>query len=137
MKKILFTLIAVIATGFYSTVSAQNVAEIKFDQTTVDLGDFSEENPIVTATYTFTNVGNGPLVIHQAVASCGCTVPEYTKEPVLPGKSGTITVTYNGTGKYPGFFKKSITLRTNAKTEMIRLFIEGNMIAKEKKKDKK
>ncbi|MDL2291740.1 DUF1573 domain-containing protein [Bacteroides sp. OttesenSCG-928-F21] len=137
MKKILFTLIAVIATGFYCTVSAQNVAEIKFDQTTVDLGDFSEENPVVTATYTFTNVGNSPLVIHQAVASCGCTVPEYTKEPVLPGKSGTITVTYNGTGKYPGFFKKSITLRTNAKTEMIRLFIEGNMIAKEKKKDKK
>lgn len=71
--------------------------------------------------------------IHQAVASCGCTVPDYTKEPILPGKTGTIKVTYNGTGKYPGHFKKSITLRTNAKTEMLRLYIEGNMTAKDAK----
>jgi hypothetical protein len=56
-------------------------------------------------------------------------VPEYTKEPVPAGKTGTIKVTYNGTGKYPGHFKKSITLRTNGKTEMIRLYIEGNMEA--------
>ena len=51
----------------------------------------------------------------------------------MPGKTGTIKVTYNGEGKYPGSFKKSITLRTNAKTEMIRLYIKGNMIAKEVK----
>jgi len=51
-------------------------------------------------------------------------VPEYTKEPIQPGKKGTIKVTYNGTGKYPGHFKKSITLRTNAKTEMVRLYID-------------
>ena len=70
---------------------------------------------------------------HQAVASCGCTVPEYTKEPIMPGKKGTIKVTYNGTGKYPGHFKKSITLRTNAKTEMVRLYIEGDMTAKDAK----
>ena len=76
---------------------------------------------------------DAPLVIHQAVASCGCTVPEYTKEPIQPGKKGTIKVTYNGTGKYPGHFKKSITLRTNAKTEMMRLYIEGNMTAKDAK----
>ena len=82
---------------------------------------------------TFTNIGDAPLVIHQAVASCGCTVPEYTKEPIMPGKKGTIKVTYNGTGKYPGHFKKSITLRTNAKTEMVRLYIEGDMTAKDAK----
>ena len=48
-------------------------------------------------------------------------------------KTGTIKVTYNGTDKYPGHFKKSITLRTNAKTEMIRLFVEGDMTAKDAK----
>ena len=62
-----------------------------------------------------------PVSYTHLVASCGCTVPDYTKEPILPGKTGTIKVTYNGTGKYPGHFKKSITLRTNAKTEMLRL----------------
>ena len=51
----------------------------------------------------------------------------------IAGKTGTIKITYNGTGKYPGHFKKSITLRTNAKTEMMRLFVEGDMTAKDAK----
>jgi hypothetical protein len=54
-------------------------------------------------------------------------VPEYTKKPIQPGEKGEITVTYNGTGKFPGHFKKSITVRTNGVTEMTRLYIEGDM----------
>lgn len=109
---------------------AKSGAEIKLDKTTYDLGVFSENKPVASGTFTFTNVGDAPLVIHQVVTSCGCAVPEYTKEPVMPGKTGTIKITYDGTGKFPGHFKKSITLRTNAKTEMVRLFIEGDMQAK-------
>ena len=74
-------------------VSAQNKAEIKFDKTTHNFGTFSEDDPIVTCTFTFTNVGKGPLVIHQAIASCGCTVPKYTQEPILPGKTGIASLT--------------------------------------------
>ncbi|MCD7901586.1 MAG: DUF1573 domain-containing protein [Bacteroides sp.] len=129
MKKVIVLLIAILAFGA-NQVWAQAKADVKFEKTTYNVGDFSEASPVVSAEYTFTNVGDAPLVIHQAVASCGCTVPEYTKEPILPGKTGTVKVTYNGEGKLPGYFKKSITLRTNAKTEMIRLFIEGNMTAK-------
>ena len=120
MKKILF-LMTLLVMGV-SFAFAQTNADIKFDKTTHDFGKFSENSPVVSCTFTFTNIGDAPLVIHQAVASCGCTVPEYTKEPIMPGKKGTIKVTYNGTGKYPGHFKKSITLRTNAKTEMVRLY---------------
>lgn len=112
MKKILF-LMTLLVMGV-SFAFAQTNADIKFDKTTHDFGKFSENSPVVSCTFTFTNIGDAPLVIHQAVASCGCTVPEYTKEPIMPGKKGTIKVTYNGTGKYPGHFKKSITLRTNA-----------------------
>lgn len=112
---------------------AQGKADIKFEKTTHNFGTFSEADAKVSYTFTFTNIGDAPLVIHQAVASCGCTVPEYSQEPILPGKKGTVKVTYNGTGRYPGHFKKSITLRTNAKTEMLRLFIEGDMTAKEEK----
>lgn len=111
-----------------SYIAAQAQADIKFDKMNHDFGTFTESNPIVKCTFTFTNVGDGPLVIHQVVASCGCTVPEYTQEPVMPGKTGTIQVTYNGTGRYPGHFQKSITVRSNAKSsELIRLTIEGNM----------
>lgn len=106
---------------------SQNQAEIKFDKLTQNFGTFSESNPVQKTVFTFTNVGNAPLIINQAVASCGCTVPSYTKKPIRPGEKGQLNVTYNGRGKFPGHFKKSITVRTNGKTEMTRLYIEGTM----------
>lgn len=127
MKKILFFILLISSINY---ASAQSGADIKFEKTSYDFGTFSEDQPVVTGTFTFTNIGNAPLVIHQAAASCGCTVPEYTKEPIMPGKSGVIKVTYDGTGKLPGAFKKSITLRTNAETEMIRLYVQGVMTPK-------
>lgn len=125
MKKTLFCLLMLL--GSTSLIQAQGKAEIKFETTSHDFGTFSEADAIVTYVFKFTNVGDAPLVIHQAAASCGCTVPEYTTEPVLPGKAGEVKVTYNGKGRYPGHFKKTVTLRTNATTEMLRLTIEGNM----------
>ena len=126
----MFLMLLLLSIGY---ASAQAKAEIKFDKTTHDFGTFSEADPVVTCTFTFTNIGKAPLVIHQAIASCGCTVPNYTQEPVLPGNTGTLTVTYNGTGRYPGPLRKSITLRTNAETEVLRLYIEGEMKAKGEK----
>ena len=132
MKKML--LMAILLVASISFASAQEKqAKIKFDQVTQNFGEFSESNPVQECTFTFYNDGDAPLVINQAVASCGCTVPAYTKEPVMPGKSGTIKVTYNGKGKFPGHFKKSITVRTNGAVEMTRLYIEGDMTEAEKK----
>lgn len=113
-----------------SILSTYAQAEIKFDKLTNNFGNFDESNPVQKATFTFTNIGDKPLVINQAIASCGCTVPNYTKQPIMPGQKGTISVTYNGKGKFPGHFKKTITVRTNGKVEMTRLYIEGNMTEK-------
>ena len=90
------------------TKSDVKEASIVFDKTTQDLGTFSEDDPIVKCTFTFTNEGNAPLVIHQAIASCGCTVPTYTRMPVKPGEKGKMEVTYNGSGKYPGRSRKAL-----------------------------
>ena len=125
MKKI--AVIAFMIVCGLTTALAQKPAEIKFDKLTHNFGTFSEKSPIVTYTFTYTNVGEQPLVINQAVASCGCTVPKYTKTPIQPGEKGEIKVTYNGAGKFPGHFKKSITIRTNGVVEMTRLYIEGDM----------
>ena len=125
MKKIAF--IAFMLVCGLTAALAQKPAEIKFDKLTHDFGSFSEKNPVVTYTFTYTNVGEKPLVINQAVASCGCTVAKYTKAPIKPGEKGEIKVTYNGAGKFPGHFKKSITIRTNGVVEMTRLYIEGEM----------
>ncbi len=125
MKK--FLLISMMMLCSMTLVHAQKQADIQFEKTTIDLGKFPESAPVQKCTFKFTNTGNAPLIINQAVASCGCTVPEYTKEPIAPGKTGTVNVTYNGKGKFPGFFKKTITIRTNGKTEMTRLYISGEM----------
>lgn len=131
MKRL--SLMFLLLVSFVSLCSAQTVesvkkqAEIKFDETTYDFGRFPESSPVQTCKFTFTNTGNDLLLIHQAIASCGCTVPKYSKEPIKPGEKGSITVTYNGNGKIPGVFKKSVTLRTNARTEMIRIYITGEM----------
>ncbi|MBQ8463058.1 MAG: DUF1573 domain-containing protein [Prevotella sp.] len=125
MKKLL--LLTMMLLGGMTFAMAQKQAEIKFDKVTHNFGSFSEKEPVVSCIFTFENVGETPLVINQAIASCGCTVPEYTKDPIKPGEKGQIKVTYNGTGKYPGHFKKSITVRTNGVVEMTRLYIEGDM----------
>lgn len=108
-------------------VSAQAV--IKFDKTSHDYGKFTEDKP-QTYVFKFTNTGNQPLVIHQAFASCGCTVPTYTKESIAPGKSGELKVVYNGKGKLPGHFKKTVSVRSNASNALVRVYIEGDMVEK-------
>jgi hypothetical protein len=125
MKKMI--VMALMLVGCMTVAMAQKPAEIKFDKTTHNFGTFSESEPKVTCVFTYTNVGEQPLVVNQAIASCGCTVPEYTKTPVQPGEKGEIKVTYNGAGKFPGHFKKSITIRSNGAVEMTRLYIEGDM----------
>lgn len=108
--------------------NAQKGAEITFDKITHNFGTFSEgETPKVKHTFTYTNTGDAPLIINQAVASCGCTVAEYTKKPIAAGGKGEITVTYNGAGRSLGHFKKTITVRTNGIVEIVRLTIEGDM----------
>ncbi|MBO5079428.1 MAG: DUF1573 domain-containing protein [Bacteroidaceae bacterium] len=127
MKKLILTTILSI---FAMVTFAAGEAEIKFEKTSHDFGTFSESSPKVTCVFKFTNTGDKLLVIHQAIASCGCTVPQYPKEPIKPGEGGEIIVTYDGAGKFPGHFKKSITLRTNAKQEIVRLYVEGDMVGK-------
>ncbi len=123
MKRIMLALTLLVA--MVATASAQ--AEIKFDKVIHNFGNFSEATPVQKTTFTFTNVGDKPLIINQAIASCGCTVPTYTKTPIAPGQKGQISVTYNGKGMFPGHFKKSVTVRSNGTVEMTRLYIEGVM----------
>lgn len=107
--------------------NAKSYAEIKFDTLRCDLGIFPESDAVRKHSFTFTNTGTAPLIINQAFASCGCTVPTFTKDPIKPGGKGSIDVTYNGTGLMPGRFSKTITVRSNAKTRIVRLVVEGEM----------
>lgn len=116
-----------IAAVFMASIGfASAQAEITFDKLTHNFGKFPESQK-QHAVFTFKNNGNQPLVINQVIASCGCTNVQYDKKPLAPGESGKISVTYDGKDKFPGFVKKTITVRSNAKTELVRLYIEGEM----------
>lgn len=87
---------------------------ITFDETSYDFGTIAEDGGNVSHEFKFTNTGNAPLVIISAKTSCGCTKPSFPKQPIQPGDSSEITVTYNPDGR-PGEFDKSVTVRTNVK----------------------
>lgn len=127
MKKLYVFILFVCACAIGFHAHAQAV--ITFDKTTIDLGSFTPEKP-VSCTFEFTNTGDKPLVIHQAFSSCGCTVPQYPKNPIQPGQRGILKVTYDGKGKFPGPFTKPISVRSNASNNLVRVYIKGNMTGK-------
>lgn len=101
--------------------------EARFESTTIDMGAIPENKGPRAVTFTFTNIGDGNLVITSASAQCGCTKPEYSEAPVAPGKKGHVKVTYNPKGR-PGSFTKNITLRmANAKRGKVILKIKGTV----------
>lgn len=125
MKKIIFSLLACI---FGLIALAQTGPSIQFETKLHDFGNISEDDKTATCVFTFKNMGDGPLIIHRAIPSCGCTDPEYSQEPIVPGGTGTVKVTYNTVGR-PDAFHKTITLYTNdPKTPNIILSIKGNVI---------
>ena len=73
-----------------------------------------------------TNTGNAPVVINNATASCGCTTPVYSKEPVQPGKSTTVKATYNAAAM--GAFNKSVTVYSNAENSNLALTLTGEVV---------
>jgi hypothetical protein len=99
----------------------------EFDKTTFEFGDLIQNSP-GTAMFTLTNRGNEPLIISSANASCGCTNLRYSKDPVLPGKSTTLSATYNAAA--PGSFLKTVTVRTNAGDQPVVLQIKGKVVPK-------
>ena len=86
-------------------------AKMKFEKTEHDFGTINEGD-VVETVFNFTNNGKSELIISKAKASCGCTVPEWPKEPIMPGESGEIKVKFNSKRK-PNLQQKQITLETN------------------------
>ena len=128
MKKILSTLcMALVAVAM---MAQQPV--ITFEKTEHDFGKIHEEDGRVSVQFEFKNEGMAPLVLSNVRASCGCTTPTWTKEPVEPGQSGSITVTYNPNGR-PGRFQKTVTITSNASEATKKVYIKGEVIPKQAK----
>ena len=130
MKKLLFVFAFLFVATF---ANAQGV--IKFTKETHEFGKV-EEGVQASHTFEFTNTGTAPVVISNAQPSCGCTTPDWTKEPVMPGKTGFVKASFNSSGR-PGNFNKNITVISNSETPQIALTIKGEVIPKPATEEKK
>lgn len=112
MKKIFLLLLLVVAAAGIATAAGK--PKIVFATTSHDFGTIKSSAGKVTATYEFTNTGDGALsVVTVTNGGCGCTKPSFTKEPVAPGKKGVITITFDPRGR-AGEFNRTVRVKTNA-----------------------
>jgi hypothetical protein len=117
-------------TAASATVGADSIApklltSISFADSLHDFGTINEGEK-VSYTFKYTNTGENPLILDDVRASCGCTLPEWTKDELAPGEEGLIKVQYNSEGR-PGEFKKTITVIANTQSEVTLLTIKGNV----------
>ena len=122
-------MIAVVAFALPMGAKDAVKASIKFKETVHDFGNVREDGGPVSCEFEFENIGDANLVIVSATAECGCTTPEFPKQPVAPGKTGKIKVTYNPLGR-PGGFEKVVTIKANGKPAKARVKIRGTVIPK-------
>ena len=125
MKKLIILCGVVFLLAAVSAFKVDVPAEFKFEKETHDFGKIAQGKP-VSVEFKFTNIGDEPLIITNIESVCGCTVPKYTNTPVLKGKTGTITVTYNAAALAP--FSKGLTIKSNAKTPVKVIYIKGEVV---------
>lgn len=128
MKTFIFSALLIFAfslNGF--SQNADTTLVLKFAQETHDYGTI-EQGSDGSCEFVFNNTGKTPIILNNVTASCGCTVPSWTREPVEPGKKGTIKVTYNT--QIVGPFSKTVTVFSNAKNATQFLVIKGTVVQK-------
>ncbi|MCU0420368.1 MAG: DUF1573 domain-containing protein [Cyclobacteriaceae bacterium] len=106
---------------------AQPLEPLQFQEKTHDFGEVEEEEGIITYDFVFTNMSPRPVKIVSVNASCGCTTPDWTKDPVAVGKTGFVRVNFDPAGR-PGYFNKSLTLVTDSHQTPVTLQIKGNVV---------
>lgn len=135
MKKLLFALTMIAGTyGVFAqgetvppaVVANPNAPTMSFATDAIDYGTIKQDAD-GNRVFTFTNDGKEPIVISEAHGSCGCTVPTYPKEPIMPGKTAEIKVHYDTHRVGP--FSKSVTVNSNAKNSPVVLRISGTVEA--------
>ena len=134
MKKIILTLMIAMASTFAFSQNGEgetemvNGAVISFEEKAHNFGDqIPKGSQDVECEFVFTNTGNEPLILSNVRANCGCTTPNWSREPVLPGKTGFIKVKYTTTHR-ASKFRKQVTVSSNATNGAQILTIEGTIV---------
>lgn len=123
MKTLLFAVFALVSTSLFAQKKVADVA--KFNTENFNYGNIKQGVP-AKATFIITNTGNQPLIIEHAAPSCGCTLGDYTKEPIMPGKTGSITAIFNAAEL--GAIDKTVTVKFAGVDELKYLKLSGQVL---------
>ncbi|MBX2841850.1 MAG: DUF1573 domain-containing protein [Flammeovirgaceae bacterium] len=128
MKRLFFSIgLLVCSIGLF----AQKNGKVEFEKTQHAFGKIKEEAGAAEIVFKFKNTGSDPITLTSVKASCGCTTPDWTKEPIQPGKEGFVKASYNPKNR-PGKFNKSVTVKTDGQPEIAMLRISGEVIPRPK-----
>ncbi|MDR1919275.1 MAG: DUF1573 domain-containing protein [Tannerellaceae bacterium] len=126
MKQIIFVFMALLFATSIATAQDDAAASLSVTEESHDFGIIKESGGKVSHTFVIKNEGTQPLVITRVIASCGCTSPQWTAEPIAPGKTGEVLVTYDPQGR-PGPFNKTVSIYSNGKRGSQVLTIRGEV----------
>jgi hypothetical protein len=144
MKKFLIMIVFVFVAGFVNAGYTSKGLEMKkrpiiaFNVMVHDFGTM-KEGDVVNYVFTFTNKGNEPLIVEEVEQPCGCTIPSWSKAPVMPGKTGEIKVIFNSNER-PGVFRKTLAVKSNVPAKLnepLLLMIKGTVLTKKQWKTQK
>jgi len=123
MKKVLFAVLVLATSASFAQKKADQIAKINVE--TYDLGKVKQNVP-ATATFIVTNIGTDNLIIAQANPTCGCTISDYTKSPIAPGKTGVIHATYNAANV--GHIDKTLTVKFDGADDIKFIKLTGDVL---------
>ncbi len=121
MKKAIISILLLIP-----LIASADTPHLSLDSTYLDMGKIPVDS-VGEAIMGFTNTGDAPLQILRIFSECGCTVPSYSAEEVMPGEKGRIKIRFNGKGRTPGSFRKALRVRTNADNPREVFIVKGQI----------
>lgn len=127
MKQIILVFMAFLLTTSIASAQDEAAASISVIEDSHDFGTIKESDGKVSHAFVVKNNGTQPLIITRVIASCGCTSPQWTTEPIAPGKTGEVFVTYDPQGR-PGPFTKTASIYSNGKRGSLVITIRGEVI---------
>lgn len=129
MNKLIILLVSFISVMPLAAQNAKNNRpKIVFESETCNLGTIAADTALVECKFKFTNTGKSDLYIHQVIPTCNCTTASAETDPIKPGESSYITITYDGRHAKPGHIRKRVTVHCNAVNELVKLFITGKLL---------
>lgn len=131
MKKLFLLTVMVLAVFAAQAQTERKGAVLQFNEKSIDFGDITQGDR-VEHTFVFANTGDTPLVISNVAVTCGCTAPNWPKEPVAPGAKGELKVVFNSAGKM-GKQNSVVRIYSNASEPIEKVSLISNVLPKGQK----